>query len=104
METIVVDGKEVKARVVGSSSRPMMNGGEDIYIALAEAGKKAFWLNGLTREFGIAQSSMVIRCVKLKAITIEKVHIAENVSDYLIKPVTTMKFKYCLNSLNLITC
>ncbi|KAM2116736.1 hypothetical protein ACFX1R_010380 [Malus domestica] len=30
METIVVDGKEVKARVVGSSSRPMMNGGEDI--------------------------------------------------------------------------
>ena len=32
------------------------------YIALAEAEKEAFWLNGLVREFGITQGSKVIRC------------------------------------------
>lgn len=34
---------------------------ESNYIALVEARKKAVWLNRLTREFGIAQSSMLIR-------------------------------------------
>ncbi|TXG73077.1 hypothetical protein EZV62_001656 [Acer yangbiense] len=32
------------------------------------------------------------------------VHTEENASDYLTKPVTAEKFKFCLNSLNLITC
>ncbi|TXG53838.1 hypothetical protein EZV62_019094 [Acer yangbiense] len=93
------------------------------------------WLNGLAREFGITQGSMVIRCdsqsaiylaknqvfhgrskhieahyhrirdwVESKEVTLEKVHTKENASDYLTKPVTAEKFKFCLNSLNLITC
>ena len=42
------------------------------YIALAEAGKEAVWLNGLAREFGITQGSMVIRCDSQSAIYLAK--------------------------------
>ena len=41
--------------------------------------------------------------VELKEVTLEKVHTEENASDSLTKPVTAKKFKFCLNSLNLIT-
>ncbi|BFG26329.1 hypothetical protein CerSpe_126030 [Prunus speciosa] len=37
-------------------------------------------------------------------IVIRKVHTNENASDCLTKPVTTAKFKHCLNLLNLVTC
>ncbi|TXG69854.1 hypothetical protein EZV62_004789 [Acer yangbiense] len=42
--------------------------------------------------------------VESKVVTLEKVHTEKNASDYLTKPVTAEKFKFCLNSLNLITC
>lgn len=42
------------------------------YIAVAEARKEAVWINGLTREFGITQSTMVIRCDIHSAIYLAK--------------------------------
>ena len=35
---------------------------------------------------------------------LEKVHTSKNVVDMLIKPVTTEKFKHCLNLINVFNC
>ncbi|CAL2258919.1 unnamed protein product [Prunus armeniaca] len=43
------------------------------YIALAEAGKEAIWLNGLVSQMGITQD-----CVKLKCDSQSAIHLAKN--------------------------
>ncbi|CAL9018801.1 unnamed protein product, partial [Prunus brigantina] len=43
------------------------------YIALAEAGKEAIWLNGLVSQMGITQD-----CVKLKCDSQSTIHLAKN--------------------------
>ncbi|RVW17459.1 hypothetical protein CK203_085499 [Vitis vinifera] len=57
-----------------------------IYV-IAEAAKESLWLTSLVKELGI-----------------NKVHTSENAADMLTKPVTTEKFKHCLNLINVSNC
>ncbi|TXG72437.1 hypothetical protein EZV62_001016 [Acer yangbiense] len=57
-----------------------------------------------TTEKELAEMSKVPYASVVGCLTYAMVYTKENASDYLTKPVTAEKFKFCLNSLNLITC
>ncbi|KAE8729714.1 3-ketoacyl-CoA synthase 11 [Hibiscus syriacus] len=71
----------------------------------AEAAKEALWLTGLVKELGIQQGGVQLLCDNQSAIHLaknQKVHTDENAADMFTKPVTTDKFKHCLDLLNCI--
>uniref|UniRef100_A0A2N9G795 CCHC-type domain-containing protein n=1 Tax=Fagus sylvatica TaxID=28930 RepID=A0A2N9G795_FAGSY len=79
------------------------------YMAVAEAAKEALWLKGLVKELGLNQGGVQMHCDSQSAIylakesgdiVLEKVHTSENAADMLTKPVTTAKFKHCLDLVN----
>uniref|UniRef100_A0A2N9IGQ9 CCHC-type domain-containing protein n=1 Tax=Fagus sylvatica TaxID=28930 RepID=A0A2N9IGQ9_FAGSY len=99
------------------------------YMAVAEAAKEALWLKGLVKELGkitlyhpklspsaiyLAKNQVYhartkhidVRFHKIRElivtgdIVLEKVHTSENAADMLTKPVTTAKFKHCLDLVN----
>uniref|UniRef100_A0A2N9F5E5 CCHC-type domain-containing protein n=1 Tax=Fagus sylvatica TaxID=28930 RepID=A0A2N9F5E5_FAGSY len=79
------------------------------YMAVAEAAKEALWLKGLVKELGLNQGGVQMHCDSQSAIylakesgdiVLEKVHTSENAADMLMKPVTTAKFKHCLDLVN----
>jgi hypothetical protein len=104
------------------------------YMAAAEAAKEALWLTGLVRELGIQQVGVLLYCDNQSAIylaknlyhartkhigvrfhkirelvatcelLLEKIHTSENATDMLTKPVTTDKFKHCLDLTNVSMC
>uniref|UniRef100_A0A2N9EER7 CCHC-type domain-containing protein n=1 Tax=Fagus sylvatica TaxID=28930 RepID=A0A2N9EER7_FAGSY len=74
------------------------------YMAVAEAAKEALWLKGLVKELGLNQGGVHMHCDSQSAIYLaknqEKVHTSENAADMLTKPITTSKFKHCLDLVN----
>ncbi|KAE8657094.1 hypothetical protein F3Y22_tig00116997pilonHSYRG00993 [Hibiscus syriacus] len=96
------------------------------YMVAAEAAKEALWLTGLVKELGVQllydnQSAIHlaknqvyrvrtkhidVRFYKIRElvasgeILFQKVHTDENAADMFTKPVTTDKFKHCLDLLN----
>ncbi|KAK0582072.1 hypothetical protein LWI29_021223 [Acer saccharum] len=66
--------------------------------------KYGFDQDEVNYALNVSQGDPTTDWVESKEVTLEKVHTEENASDYLTKPVTAKKFKFCLNSLNLITC
>uniref|UniRef100_A0A2N9G8M7 CCHC-type domain-containing protein n=1 Tax=Fagus sylvatica TaxID=28930 RepID=A0A2N9G8M7_FAGSY len=68
------------------------------YMAVAEAAKEALWLKGLVKELGLNQGGVQMHCDSQSAIYL--VHTSENAADMLTKPVTTAKFKHCLDLVN----
>ncbi|RVW81868.1 hypothetical protein CK203_050855 [Vitis vinifera] len=67
------------------------------YMAIAEATKESLWLTGLVKELGIHK---IRKLVSSGELLLEKVHTSENAIDMLTKPITTEKFKHCLNLTN----
>ncbi|KAE8708925.1 Serine/threonine-protein kinase HT1 [Hibiscus syriacus] len=73
------------------------------YMAAAEAAKEALWLTGLVKELGVQQGGVQLLCDNQSTIHLaknQKVHTNENAADMFTKPVTTDKFKHCLDLLN----
>jgi hypothetical protein len=95
------------------------------YMAVAEATKEALWLKGLVKELGLNQGGVQMHCdnqsaiylaknqvyhairfhkirelIVIRDIVLEKVHTSKNAADMLMKPVTTAKFKHCLDLVN----
>uniref|UniRef100_A0A2N9J5Y1 CCHC-type domain-containing protein n=1 Tax=Fagus sylvatica TaxID=28930 RepID=A0A2N9J5Y1_FAGSY len=68
------------------------------YMAVAEAAKEALWLKGLVKELGLNQGGVQMHCDSQSAIYLAKE--SENAADMLTKPVTTAKFKHCLDLVN----
>ncbi|KAL6346444.1 hypothetical protein AAG906_033240 [Vitis piasezkii] len=62
----------------------------------SEAAKESLWLLGgyLARSWNCFFDELLL----------EKVHTSENAVDMLTKPVTTEKFKHCLNLINVFNC
>src|ERR1044072_7065645 len=64
------------------------------YVVVAAAAKEASWLRGIVREVGVEQGGVQWHCVLVKVDT------AEDAADMLTKPVTSDKFKHCLDLLH----
>ncbi|KAE8655753.1 Retrovirus-related Pol polyprotein from transposon TNT 1-94 [Hibiscus syriacus] len=100
------------------------------YMAAAEPTKETLWLTGLVKELGVQQGGVQLLCdqsaihlaknqvyrartkhidvrfhkikelVASGEVLFQKVHTDENAADMFTKPVTTDKFKHCLDLLN----
>ncbi|KAL1198468.1 Retrovirus-related Pol polyprotein from transposon TNT 1-94 [Cardamine amara subsp. amara] len=76
------------------------------YIAMGEAAKEALW----NQVYHARTKHIQIRFHKNREfvtsgeIILEKVHTSENAADMLTKPVTTEKFRHCLDLLHVCKC
>jgi len=89
-------------------------------MAVVEAVKEASWLTGLVNELGVQQGGVQSHCASQSVIDVrfhkireliasgeillQNIGTVENAADMLTKPVTTDKFKHCLDLLNVYSC
>lgn len=104
------------------------------YMIIDEVAKKALWLTWLVNELGAEQGGVlhsdsknaiylannqmyhartkhinlmfhkIRKLLAFRQILLQKVHTSENAADMLTKPVTSDKFKHCLNLLHISQC
>ncbi|CAM8924196.1 unnamed protein product [Rhodiola kirilowii] len=102
------------------------------YMALTEAAKEGIWLKGLVSDLGLHHDQAIVYCDSLSAICLAKdqvhhertkhidvryhflrgakrikvmkVGTADNPADMFTKPVPHVKFKHCLDLLNVLSC
>ncbi|RVX11676.1 Retrovirus-related Pol polyprotein from transposon TNT 1-94 [Vitis vinifera] len=67
------------------------------YMAIAKAAKESLWLIDV-------RFHKIRELVSSGELLLEKVHTFENAANMLTKPVTTEKFKHCLNLINVSSC